>query len=164
MNPLGALALALAFGLAGCSSNQDEHSNDANASGGAAASDCAARAESLAVGLSKTSPSGARFTLTAMAPAMPVQSPGPPGNTWSVEIEDANAAPLSGALNVTTYMPDHGHSGPPTIGVESSAGLYAIDELVFPMPALYQVSLSLSRSGAAKESVSIAVCVEPASG
>jgi hypothetical protein len=155
---LRALAIALPLASFGCSS-EHEHST-----GGVSQSDCGGRAEALTVGLAKTTPSGAKFSLRSMAPLAPVQSPGPPGNSWSIEMLDANAAPLSGALNVTTFMPDHGHAGPPTIGVESSPGIYDIDELVFPMPALYSVTFALTRAGAEKESVALAVCVEPASG
>ncbi len=155
---LRALALAVPMASFGCSS-EHEHSSSA-----APQSDCGGRAEALTVGLAKATPSGAEFSLRSMVPLEPVQSPGPPGNSWSIEVRDASAAPLSGALNVTTFMPDHGHAGPPTIGIESSPGVYDIDELVFPMPALYSVTFALTRAGAEKESVALAVCVEPASG
>jgi hypothetical protein len=158
-----ALAVALPLACIACSSTHDEPGED-NATGGVSTSDCSTRADTLALGSSKTSTSGARFSLSSMQPSVPVQSPGPPGNSWSIEIHDPNGVPLSGALNVTTFMPDHGHAGPPTIGVESQPGLYAIDELVFPMPALYAVTFTLTETGGDKASVAIAVCVEPSSG
>lgn len=155
---LGELAISLALASMGCASDREHSSGDPSAS------ECSSRADALAAGLVKTTPSAARFTLTSMLPLAPVQSAGPPGNSWGIEVRDANAAPLSGALNVTTFMPDHGHAGPPTIGIESSPGVYEIDELVFPMPALYAVTLTLTPASAEKESVAFAVCVEPASG
>lgn len=142
---LGALAIALALASSACASDREQSSGDP------AASDCSSRADALAAGFAKTTPSGARFTLRSMVPLAPVQSAGPPGNSWAIEIRDANAAPLSGALNVTTFMPDHGHAGPPTIGIESSPGVYEIDELVFPMPALYAVTLTLTPASAERK-------------
>lgn len=122
------------------------------------------RADPLGAGLSKTSKNRANFELLMLAPSVPVQSVGPPGNHWTLRATNATGAPLSGALNVTTYMPDHGHAGPPTLGIETEAGVYDIENLVFPMPALYAVTLGLTSEAGVKESVAIYVCVEAASG
>lgn len=158
-----ALAVVLALACIACSSSHEESGED-DSTGGVSTGDCSTRADTLALGLSKRSTSGVLFSLSSIEPSVPVQSPGPPGNSWSIEIHDPKGVPLSGALNVTTFMPDHGHAGPPTIGVESQPGLYAIDELVFPMPALYAVTFTLTETGGDMASVAIAVCVEPSSG
>ena len=117
-----ALAVVLALACIACSSSHEESGED-DSTGGVSTGDCSTRADKLALGLSKRSTSGVLFSLSSIEPSVPVQSPGPPGNSWSIEIRDSNGVPLSGALNVTTFMPDHGHAGPPTIGVESQPGL-----------------------------------------
>ena len=43
-------------------------------------------------------------------------------------------------------------------------GVYAVDALLFPMPALYDVTLSLSTGAAERPSVTVHVCVEASSG
>ena len=71
---------------------------------------------------------------------------------------------MSGALNVTSYMPDHGHAGPPTLGVETEPGVYDVENLVFPMPAFYAVGFGLTLDANVKESAAIYLCVEATSG
>jgi hypothetical protein len=153
------LGLWLALSASACASKSE------GAGSHAGAGDCSARADPLAVGLSKLSSNGTRFELVQLSPAIPVQSTTAPGNSWSVALHDVEGAPLrGGALDVTTYMPDHGHAGPSSLGLESADGIYTVDALLFPMPALYAVTLSLIRQDTERTSVSVFVCVEAASG
>jgi len=157
-----ALGVSIAAGVSGCASKSDAHeSSDATASGASSDSgDCAARAEPVSAGSTSVSAGGYAFELSALTPASPVQSAGPPGNDWMVTITDPEGAPvLDGALLVTSYMPDHGHSGPPAVGVARGAGNYEIAPLVLPMPALYAITLSLTLASGGKESVIIPLCM-----
>jgi hypothetical protein len=162
--PVRWLWLCAALLSQGCAS-KSESAASPEPSSTAKTSDCSTRADALAFGLSKLSSNGTRFELRELDPTIPVQSATAPGNSWRVALRDSAGNPVSGALfNVTTYMPDHGHAGPPSVGVETSEGVYGIDGLLFPMPALYAVTLSASAGDAEKQSVAIYVCVEASSG
>lgn len=127
--------------------------------------DCGGRAEPLALGTRVTSDGGYAFELSALEPLQPVQSDGPPGNHWTVTVTDPSGAKVSGAtLALNTYMPDHGHSGPPAAAVETTEGSYDVSELLFPMPTLYSVSLLLTLADGHKESASLMLCLDVASG
>jgi len=158
------LELAFALSASGCAAGSEGAPNPVPSSS-AAASNCSTRADALAVGLSRLSSNGTRFELVELVPPIPVQSTSPPGNHWSVAVRDGAGNALSGGvLNVTTYMPDHGHAGPPSVGLDAGDGVYAIDALLFPMPALYDVTLGLNTGEAPSPSVSVHVCVEASSG
>lgn len=161
-----ALGSALAVTALGCSSSADANDDRQAAVNQAPpdTSDCASRAEGVSAGLSKPSMGGVAFTLTALAPAVPVQSAGAPGNTWTVSLADAQGAPVTGAvLQVSSYMPDHGHYAPTAVAVEQGGGVYEIDDLVLPMPGLYDITLTASLSSGSKESVALSLCMTAAS-
>ena len=158
------LGLWFALSAAGCASTS-EGAPSPMPSSSAAASNCSTRADTLAIGLSRLSSDGTRFELIELVPEVPVQSTNPPGNRWRVALRDLAGNALSGGLlDVTTYMPDHGHAGPPSVGLDTADGVYAVDALLFPMPALYDVTLSLSTGAAERPSVTVHVCVEASSG
>ncbi len=114
----------------------------------------------MSAGLLRVSPSGYAFELTALEPSVPVQSAGPPGNDWTVTVTDPEGAPvLDGALVVTSYMPDHAHSGPPAVGVARGDGAFEIAPLILPMPALYSITLTLTLDSGAQESVAVPLCM-----
>ena len=149
--------LVTVVGLCGCSSSSD---HQATQSGISSDPTCGGRAEAVSAGLSQVSADGYVFALTALEPAEPVQSAGPPGNTWTISVTDPNGMPASGgALIVTSYMPDHGHSGPPAVAVEHADGVYEVDGLVLPMPALYAITPTLTLPSGTKESVVISLCM-----
>ena len=156
---LTALGLAAAVGLCGCSSaGGGDH--DSKESGVAPDPTCGARAEAVSAGLQKVSAGGYVFELTALEPALPVQSAAPPGNTWTESVTDPAGAPVTGGtLFVTSYMPDHTHSGPPAVGVEQGGGVYVVDGLVLPMPAFYAITSTLTLESGAKESVAVSLCL-----
>ncbi len=157
---------ALTASLLGCSSKPDagDASQTAINEAPADAGDCTTRAEGVTAGLAKTSTGGYAFTVTALAPSEPVQSEGAPGNTWTVSIADSSGAPVTGAvLQVSSYMPDHGHYAPTAVAIEKGAGVYEIDDLVLPMPGLYDITLGASLSSGSKESVALTLCMTTAS-
>jgi hypothetical protein len=79
--------------------------------------------------------------------------PGPPivgMNTWTVRVEDAGGAPVTGAsMTVAPFMPDHGHGSPlvPT-ATANSDGSYTISPLYFFMPGVWRVGITVSTSDA----------------
>lgn len=155
---LGSLVLATA-----CASKDPQ---PAPGGGGAAGvDDCAGRGESITAGMSRASTQGYEFELTELNPEPPVQSSTSPGNHWLVRVTDPNGDAVTGAtLNIATFMPDHGHSGPPAAAVEAGDGNYSVDELLFPMPGLYRVTLSLAPASGDRQSVELMMCLGVASG
>jgi hypothetical protein len=161
-NGWAALGVSLAATVLGCSSQSDAGEQNQTTSNNVEsdAGDCTTRAEGVTQGLSKVSSGGYSFTLTALVPAQPVQSSGQPGNTWTVSITDPSGAPVTGAvLQISSYMPDHGHYAPTAVAVEQGGGVYQVDDLVLPMPGLYAITLSLALTSGAKESVVLSLCM-----
>lgn len=153
-----ALLAALALTFSGCSS--DETPSPAPMPG-----DCDGRAEAVSAGMTKVSDQGYSFELEKLEPSVPVQSDSTPGNHWTVVISDPDGAKVTGAsLSITSYMPDHGHPGPPAAAVETSEGTYDVAELVFPMPTLYTVTLILTLPNGQKQTATLTLCLGVASG
>lgn len=153
-------ALTAAVACVACSSHAS--SPDPSSALDSDAGDCSDRAGTVSAGLREVSSDGYVFELTALTPDAAVQSAGPPGNTWTFSVTDRDGAPVSGgALVVTSYMPDHGHSGPPAVAVERDPGTYEVDDLVLPMPALYQITPTLTLASGERESVVVTLCLNP---
>jgi hypothetical protein len=153
-----ALFAALALGFSGCSS--DDSPNPSPQPG-----DCGGRAEPVTAGMSKLSDQGYSFELEKLEPSVPVQSDSTPGNHWTVVITDPDGAKVTGAsLSITSYMPDHGHPGPPAAAVETGDGSYDVADLVFPMPTLYTVTLVLTLADGQKQTATLTLCLDVASG
>ena len=154
---LPAACFALGLALWGCSHAPSDHGS---AESGVSDSTCSNRGESVSAGFRKVSAGGDAFVLTALDPAVPVQSAGPPGNHWTLAVSDSDGRPVSGgALLVTSYMPDHAHSGPPAVGVERAEGVYEVEDLVLTMPALYAITCILTLPSGARESVVVSLCM-----
>jgi hypothetical protein len=114
-----------------------------------------------------SSTDGYAFELTQLEPSIPVQSDSPPGNHWTITITDPSGAKVTGAtLAINTYMPDHGHSGPPAAGVETTAdsGSYDVADLIFSMPTLFSVSLVLTLGDKSQHTATLMLCMDVASG
>jgi hypothetical protein len=101
------------------------------------------RADTYAAGLWKAAPgSGAIVRLLE-------SDPGPPAkgvNTWKLGLYDAECTPIDGAsIQVTPYMPDHGHGTSVKAEVTpSGSGGYEVTPVYLFMPGLWQTTLSLS--------------------
>jgi MYXO-CTERM domain-containing protein len=164
-----ALGVPLAATLLGCSSSSDNTQSQQAATNQAPTDttdtdDCTTRAEGVSAGMSKVSSGGYTFSVMTLDPADPVQSEGPPGNTWTVSIADASGAPVTGAiLQVSSYMPDHGHYAPTAVAVEQGGGVYQIESLILPMPGLYAITLSASLADGSKESAAYSLCMTTSS-
>ena len=121
-------------------------------------------ADTFTVGLEKPGTAGAvDFKLMSIAPAPAIRG----NNDWIVEIDSMSSgvvgAPMDGAtLDVSSYMPAHGHYSPitPTISATGTAGQYKISPVNLWMPGLWQTTITVSSSAPADRAV-YAFCVNP---
>lgn len=123
------------------------------------------RADAYSAGLEKTSTSG------NLVVRLLESQPGPPqkgDNTWTLQLRNGAGSPLTGAtLNVTPYMPDHGH-GTPIQAVSrelqppTAAGQYSTSPINLFMPGLWQVTITATPTTAPQtpESVMFPFCIE----
>jgi hypothetical protein len=160
MRPSGLLPAATL--ILGCAS--DGPGNPDTTEGDAAM--CGGRGDPFHVGLVKTSSGGFSFEMLELVPAPPIISQAEPGNTWTIAVSDASGEPLTGAsMMVNTFMPDHKHPGPSSVGIQQQPGVYRIEGLLLPMPALYEVSVTVRPAGASEdEDVSYSICISAQSG
>lgn len=85
-------------------------------------------------------------------------------NDWTLKVEDLDGNALDDALvRITPYMPDHGHgvSPPHYSGIaQGSGGLYDVDTFNLIMPGFWEMTVEISTSGSAGESIAFRICVE----
>lgn len=146
---LAAAAVAL---LSACSSDSSgAASGDAGDQAALITCQNDARVDAYSPGLSKTSTSGKwRFVLTASDPAPPARGT----NTWTLSITDAAGAPQTGAtVNVTPFMPDHGHGTSVVPTVTAQGNDYAIANLYLFMPGVWRVTIDATANGATDSAV-----------
>lgn len=141
--------------LAGCD-HSHSHSD---------ASTCAneTRADAYSPGLEKTSASGNLIVrLIDSQPAPPQKG----DNTFTLLLKDRAGTPLTGAsLDVTPYMPDHGHGTPikaQSSELQSPAGQYRVTPINLFMPGLWQVTVTTTSPTVpqTRESAMFSFCVE----
>jgi hypothetical protein len=114
------------------------------------------RKDTFAPGMSKTGPSGYAVELMSADPSPPARF----SNAWRLRIRDAQAAPCSGTLQVTPWMPDHNHGAPTKpIVTTATAGEYQVDQISLWMPALWQVKIHID-DGVYTDDLAFAFCVE----
>jgi hypothetical protein len=124
---------------------------------------CAAdeRADDLVAGLEKVGQGGMTFRLVSVTPATPIRG----DNTFVLAIDDADGEPLAdAAVDVATFMPDHGHSNP--IPVEITAGgqtgEYQAEPVNLWMPGLFEVTVAATPAGgglADEDEVVFRICI-----
>jgi YtkA-like len=156
------LALPAAIFILGCSN--DGPGNPAETEDDAAL--CGGRGDPVYAGLVKSSSGGYSFEVLELEPEPPIISQAEPGNTWTLAVADAAGEALSGAsMTVSTFMSDHNHAGPSSVGIEQEPGVYLIEDLLLPMPALYAITVKVRPAGASEdEDVSYSICVSAQSG
>lgn len=122
-----------------------------------AASKCAGRGEDLA---------SLELTSGELLLSVLETWPSPPGvgdNEWLVLLRDLADEPVPGlaaSLEVTAFMPEHGHGTPTTVGVtESDTGVYRLAPVNTFMPGVWQIRLAVHRSDD-PELFEFRVCVE----
>lgn len=143
----------------GCASDDDvaldhEHGDHTDDPGGAA--DCAG-AEPFVAGMSKTtSESGTTVAITAAAPTPPDVG----DNTWTLAISDASG-PVEGlTVEVTPWMPLHGHglTPPDYAAADQGGGVYAVEPFDVVMPGLWEFQVRLGAEGT--DQAVFALCAE----
>lgn len=132
---------------------------------GARADVCEGRASALRgdlVGLELPSERGKTLQLVATAP----RPPGVGDNTWTVEIEEGGT-PLVGLaerMEVTPFMPDHGHGTAVAVEVsEVAPGSYEWSPINLRMPGYWLVTATLAEESGSSEDadlVQLGLCVE----
>jgi hypothetical protein len=117
------------------------------------------RKDVYAVGLTKASAKG-ELTVKVLG-----ATPAPPAkatNALTVQVLDAAGAPLDGAtLAVVPFMPDHGHgsSVKPTVTAQGG-GRFEITNLYYPMPGLWQLTVTVQPAAGAASDVVFAFCID----
>ncbi len=97
---------------------------------------------------------GMQVTSAATPPVFMIKllesNPGPPvkgTNTWDIEVDEAaTGTPLDGLdINVTPWMPDHGHgtSMPVVVTPTGSGGRYTLAPVFLRMSGFWQVKLTI---------------------
>jgi hypothetical protein len=155
--PLAALLLA------GCTSSTGSGGPPADAGVDDASPtvtcDADPRVDAYAANLVKASASGAlKVTLVSSDPAPPTRGT----NAWVVKVEDGGGSPVTGAaLEVTPFMPDHGHgSSVRPVVTEQGGGAYGISPLYLFMPGVWRVTIALPSTDAGPgESVAFFFCI-----
>ena len=119
--------------------------------------DCAGRGDDLAT---------LRLTEGELSLSVLETVPEPPAvgdNVWRLRLDDAAHEPATGlaaSMNVTPFMPDHGHGTPVSVGVtETNPGEYELAPVNTFMPGLWQIRLELTLAEA-PELFEFNVCVE----
>jgi hypothetical protein len=79
------------------------------------------------------------FRLSTVQPAPPAKG----NNTFQLEINDADGAPVDGDLHVDLKMPDHGHgtSVKPAIDFDPQTEQYTVSPLYLFMPGVWRIQL-----------------------
>lgn len=125
-----------------CSEASPEGSTSTSSSAGGA--DCNGRGDDLA-SLRLTS-GDLVLTLLEMQPEPPVVG----DNEWLVFMSDASEAPVTGleeSLEVSAFMPEHGHGTPSAVGVqELDEGAYRLAPVNTFMPGLWRIRVAVERS------------------
>lgn len=153
------VALAGVLLLAACSSSDPGSgtSGSSGSSGAQTACEKDTRKDVYAAGIAKQS-GGLTVKIVESNPSPPQKGT----NTMTLEISDASGKPLDGAtVAVTPWMPDHAHGSALTpVATGMGGGRYAVTKIYYPMPGLWQVTVSVQMPGAAAQEVTFNFCFE----
>jgi hypothetical protein len=143
--------------LGGCSDHGSEHHADA------APVNCAieTRDDEYVAGLEKVGASGLAVVLVESTPAPPAKG----DNTWRLRVLDSAGTPQGGlTVEVTPFMPDHGHGTPIDAEVIALAepGEYQAGPINLWMPGLWEVTVAAENPAQAEvsDSVVFRFCIE----
>lgn len=97
------------------------------------------------------------FRLEQVAPAPPARGI----NTFQLNIQDINGAPMLGELRVDPRMPDHGHgtSIRPRV-MASDNGQYTIEQLYLFMAGVWSIQLEARTEGTMLDRKALFFCIE----
>ncbi len=141
------------FGSA-CSSDSPDTADGGSAAAGGTGGltgdvSCAAdpRVDAYAPGLTKPGGAGVlTFELSSSQPSPPAKGQ----NTFEVSVRDGDGEPLTGALGIELFMPDHGHGTTvtPVVSFDESSQRFTIAPVYLFMAGVWRVELALSASDA----------------
>jgi hypothetical protein len=99
-----------------------------------------------------TSPAGAVLTIVATNPSPPARFT----NWWAVTIDDRDGAPMidPARLEVSAFMPEHGHGAPRTPDVTSEVEGLVVGPLELWMPGRWEIRFDLDA-----ERIVVPVCI-----
>ncbi|MEY4546945.1 MAG: hypothetical protein RL685_3140 [Pseudomonadota bacterium] len=154
------LLVLAALSLHACgdeAAGREDAADPAGAADPSATDDCAGAGEDFAIGMSKTTASGAwSVAIVEASPAPPLAG----RNSWTVQLSREDGSPLTGAdVSFRGWMPRHRH-GLTALPLtrELEGGRYEIQPIVLFMPQLWELGLTVTQ-GDATEEVSFALCV-----
>lgn len=91
-------------------------------------------------------------------------TPSPPAklmNQLDVIVTDGGKPIDNATITVTPWMPDHAHgSAVVPIVTAKGGGQYHIEKIYYPMPGLWQLTLTITAPGAAPQDVVFKFCLE----
>jgi hypothetical protein len=140
-------------GRSGQGGQHAEGGQDEEGTGGRCAFE--ARATPYEAGMAVSSQSGLKVTLLSSAPTPRVAS-----HTWRLAVE-FEGAPVEGAtVQVTPFMPDHGHGSPAAPSVsELGSGLYLADPIKFIMTGYWRTTVRVT-TPEWTDSIAVPLCIE----
>jgi hypothetical protein len=144
--------------VAACSSSESDNGGSSGSSGfSSTACEKDSRKDIYTPGLAKQA-AGLTVKIMESTPSPPKKGT----NTMILEIADAAGKPLDGAVvAVTPWMPDHAHGSALTpVATGVGGGRYEVTKLYYPMPGLWQVTVSVQMPGAAAQEVTFNFCFD----
>jgi hypothetical protein len=138
-----ALTTALILSLAACGGGMDADDDGEEEINCAEVTDD----DDFVVGLNKIGESNVlQFTIMSGDPAPPIRG----DNSWVVEVKAVGGAAIEGAsINVTPFMPAHGHGAGKTVEVEAmpAAGQYQLAPVNLWMPGVWETTVDVTSAG-----------------
>lgn len=102
---------------------------------------------------------GAVFTTTLVA-----ADPAPPArgfNAWSLEVSDGSGPVGDMAVEVTPFMPHHGHgTDPVTVEPGATDGMYELSDIDLFMPGIWETTIDLDDGSGTTDSVLYTFCID----
>ncbi len=106
-------------------------------------------------GMTASGPAGSTITLVAADPAPPARFI----NSWTIVASDPGGGAMgASAVVVSTFMPAHGHAGPPPAVTTGAAPELVVTPIDLWMPGLWEVTFAVSHAGGTDRAV-FAFCV-----
>jgi hypothetical protein len=158
------VAAALPFGVVACSSPAPTKPvEDAAISDALAADDdlvdCSGDADTYAAKLQKPGDHHIfQFTLVSATPAPPNKGE----NTWIIEVQDANGAPVQGlTVSVDAYMPQHNHGSPETpVVMPQPDGTFQASHIFLFMTGYWRITITATtQDGKKSDSAEYYFCI-----
>lgn len=133
--------------LLGCSSSDPE--DKGNTGGGC---------ETFSAGLTQLGDQGVvSVVIESSMPAPPERG----NNDWTIQLLDANGAPISDAtVGITPFMPKHGHGSSVKAAITPLGdGRYDLNPVNFSMAGVWEVTIDVELAGGATDQTMFELCI-----